>query len=328
MSNWFRHDSGASNDPKILLMIDELGIESYGIFWILIELLREQPEYSLPVKVLPSISKRYGINTDKIEKIIKNFDLFFIDFDDTFYSIGLKNRMKKMDEKSISAKKSAEKRWNLSTKNANAMRTQCERNANALQENNDRNATAMLLDKIRIDKIKENCIKENSFVKTESFDDHESTGVSITKTDYWQVVEAYHRICADLPTVSKITNARKIAIKARLSEYSMNDIENMLKEVKSSDFLCRGDKWRASFDWLFKQSNFSKVIEGNYRNRDKEVIKSKPIEIKNSGCDRCTTAPGYRHIETKRGLEIRRCECNEIDVHIPVMSENELQYER
>jgi len=42
---YFSHDSNAKDDPKCVLLIEQLGLEGYGIYWILIEILRDQPGY-------------------------------------------------------------------------------------------------------------------------------------------------------------------------------------------------------------------------------------------------------------------------------------------
>ena len=36
---YFSHDSNAKDDPKCMVLIDQLGLEGYGIFWVLIETL-------------------------------------------------------------------------------------------------------------------------------------------------------------------------------------------------------------------------------------------------------------------------------------------------
>lgn len=74
----FPHDSNAKDDPKCVLLIDQLGCEGYGIYWILIEILREQPEYSYPIALLPSLAKRYGTTAKKFEDVIFKYCLFKI----------------------------------------------------------------------------------------------------------------------------------------------------------------------------------------------------------------------------------------------------------
>ena len=39
---YFTHDSNAKDDPKCALLIDQLGMEGYGIYWMLIEVV-ERP---------------------------------------------------------------------------------------------------------------------------------------------------------------------------------------------------------------------------------------------------------------------------------------------
>lgn len=43
---YFTHDSNAKDDPKCALLIDQLGMEGYGIYWMLIEVLRDQPDHN------------------------------------------------------------------------------------------------------------------------------------------------------------------------------------------------------------------------------------------------------------------------------------------
>ncbi|MFR4036304.1 MAG: Lin1244/Lin1753 domain-containing protein [Butyricimonas faecalis] len=52
---YFTHDSNAKDDPKCALLIDQLGMEGYGIYWMLIEVLRDQPDYKYPLALLPSL---------------------------------------------------------------------------------------------------------------------------------------------------------------------------------------------------------------------------------------------------------------------------------
>ena len=94
---WFPHDSNAANDPKTILLIEQLGLEGYGIYWVLIECLREQPSYTYPLKLLPSLARRYGTSSEKIKTVVTNYDLFIITDDEFFYSASLIKRMSKYD---------------------------------------------------------------------------------------------------------------------------------------------------------------------------------------------------------------------------------------
>ena len=81
-----------------------------------------------------------------------------------------------------------------------------------------------------------------------------------------QVVELYHKICVSFPSVRTISESRKKAIKARLNTYTLEDFETLFKNAESSSFLKGSNQrnWSATFDWLIKDANMAKVIEGNY----------------------------------------------------------------
>jgi len=111
---YFSHDSNAKDDPKCVLLIEQLGLEGYGIFWVLIETLRDQPEYKYPLSLIPSIARRYNSTAEKVKTVICNYGLFNIENDLFFYSNSLLERMHKYESKCLSASKagklSAEKR--------------------------------------------------------------------------------------------------------------------------------------------------------------------------------------------------------------------------
>ncbi len=96
---------------------------------------------------------------------------------------------------------------------------------------------------------------------------------NIDENTYTQVKEKFCEICISLPKIISIDKARKATVKARLKEYSFDDIITVFKKVEQSDFLTgriNADKQRpfkASFDWIMKPSNFIKILEGNYDNR-------------------------------------------------------------
>lgn len=87
--------------------------------------------------------------------------------------------------------------------------------------------------------------------------------------DYPKIIELYHKNCPSLPKVTKITDARKKLINARLKDYSEEDLEKAFKLAEESDFLTgRNGKWGgANFDWVMNTNNIVKILEGNYKNR-------------------------------------------------------------
>nr|DAV44536.1 MAG TPA: hypothetical protein [Caudoviricetes sp.] len=87
------------------------------------------------------------------------------------------------------------------------------------------------------------------------------------RTDYQGVLDAYHECCPSFPAVMKLTETRKRAIKARLNDFGLDEIKRAFSLAGQSDFLKGSSGWQASFDWLMKPANMTKVLEGNYTNR-------------------------------------------------------------
>lgn len=111
---YFSHDANAKDDFKVMLLIEELGLEGYGIFWVLIETLREQQNYKYPLKLLSVLARKYNTTLAKLEVVVRNYHLFVIEDDCFFYSSSLNRRMQKMEEvreqRVLSARIGAQKR--------------------------------------------------------------------------------------------------------------------------------------------------------------------------------------------------------------------------
>lgn len=84
-----------------------------------------------------------------------------------------------------------------------------------------------------------------------------------------EIVDLFHSLCPSLPKIVKLTDGRKTAIKARLDEYSMEQITQAFRMAEQSDFLKGKSErgWTANLDWLMKPGNMAKVLEGNYVNK-------------------------------------------------------------
>ena len=89
------------------------------------------------------------------------------------------------------------------------------------------------------------------------------------KIQYNVVVDDYNRICSNLPKVTALSDARKKAIKARINKYGCDGVMKAFRKASESDFLngTNGRNWRANFDWIMKDANMAKILDGNYENR-------------------------------------------------------------
>lgn len=96
--------------------------------------------------------------------------------------------------------------------------------------------------------------------------------------DCQQVVDLYHSICKSFPSVRSLSDARKKAIKARLKTYTIDDFRKVFENAEASSFLKGVDGgWKASFDWLIKESNMLKVLEGNYADKPRRSGRKEPV---------------------------------------------------
>lgn len=112
---YFNHDANAKDDPKCMILIDQMGLEGYGIFWVLIETLRNSQDYKYPIAYLQYLSKKYNTSKEKMEIVVKGYDLFEIDEDNYFFSLRLNRSMdyylEQKVKKSIAGKSGMAKRW-------------------------------------------------------------------------------------------------------------------------------------------------------------------------------------------------------------------------
>lgn len=89
---YFSHDANAQEDPKCVLLIEQLGMEGYGIYWGLVERLRQEKEYKLPLIILPALSRKWNTSKEKVDVVIRQFGLFEIE-GEMFFSIRLSRSM-------------------------------------------------------------------------------------------------------------------------------------------------------------------------------------------------------------------------------------------
>ena len=213
---YFSHDANAMTDTKILNMRADYGMEGYGLFWAIIEQLRSEENYILPLsKNTLKVNTNTSINIEEyINNCINEYGLFNVSDDGKyFYSNSLKRRMSIKDEKKIrrseAGKKGAEKRW----KNGNDMAMPLEDDSNAIvmpQKDVAKPSKKMAND----GKIKEKKVKEI---------------ININET---KLNETFNLIINN--------NIKELAEKNKISELELQGYINVLKRLKiyvSKEFL-------------------------------------------------------------------------------------------
>lgn len=93
---------------------------------------------------------------------------------------------------------------------------------------------------------------------------------------YQRIADMYNDTCVSYPRLTVLSNARKKAIRARLRHYKVEDFQTLFLKAEDSRFL-KGDNpknWSATFDWLIKDANMAKVLDGNYDDKIGRDVKS------------------------------------------------------
>ena len=126
----------------------KLGMCGYGIFWAIVEMLRDEDGYAMPTDY-ESIAFALNEQSETIKSVIEDFGLFQIS-SNKFHSRSLHERMELMEAKSRNGKKAAKIRWDK------------EKDADALQPHSEGIAEVMQRKEKKGNEIKENLsTKEN-----------------------------------------------------------------------------------------------------------------------------------------------------------------------
>ena len=269
LTSYFPHDSNARNSDKLIRLRMRHKASGYGVFFMILERLREEPEY-MSVKDYNMIAFDLREDASLIKSVIEDFGLFvFTEDGKYFYSESFKKRMGYKDDKSKkrseAGKKGVAKRWG---KKESEIANATEFIANATE--NDSNAIA------KVEKTIASKEKKSKVNNTVDSDESLVCGTSqphAEHIDYSELVKFFNEETKGVfGTVrTPLSDSRKGMINARIKSYGKKTFADMIHRAYQSDFLKGQNKkgWRASFDWLIKPTNFEKVISGNYDNKNR-----------------------------------------------------------
>ena len=169
---YFPHFSNARHDRKIKRVTKQLGVEGYGIYFMLLEVLREQSDYRYPISDIDLLADEFGTSEAKVMAIIKNYELFIVDELNMFFSENLIRNMQPYfamkEQRSLAGKASAEKRKLLK-----------ENTTTVVQPFNDRSTTVQQ-SKVKESKVNE--IKVESSSNNAPAQDFEKIGLEVRKS--------------------------------------------------------------------------------------------------------------------------------------------------
>lgn len=280
MRSYFSHDSNARNSDKLMKVRMGLGAEGYGIFFMLIERLREEEDYKSTVDYT-TLAFDLRVEPEKVKQVVENYDLFkFTEDGKYFYSDSFNERMEMMDAKrkkrAEAGKKGAEKRWENRQNDSDA-----DSNAIAMpkQSQCDTNGEPMAFDgnKIKLNKIKLNKTKlnKNKVVVSETNEAENLADEPATTTEQKQIsdvlnfYENHFGMTSDYirQSILKWCNDLNPELVKRALEISVED--NVLKFRYANAILV---------DWAHKGiDTLEKALaEGNARQKPKQNNYNKP----------------------------------------------------
>lgn len=126
-----------------------------------------------------------------------------------------------------------------------------------------------------IEKSSDKSSERTSYVAVSDIDKEEDKDIDKerdirgNRVDYQQIADMYNATCVSFPRLTRLSEKRKRAIKARLRKYSIDDIQRVFEIAEESDFL-KGENnrnWSADFDWMMNDTNMAKILDGKYANR-------------------------------------------------------------
>lgn len=215
---YFSHDSNAKNDPKCMLLIEELQLEGYGIYWVLIETLREQENFKYPLKMIPVLARKFLTTKEKMLTVINNYELFIIENGEFFYSESLNRRMGLMNDKReqarLAGKKSGEAR------RLKALQYKGKINTTSTDDERPFNECSTDAEQLKESKLKKNKLKENKddINKTEIYTEH--LHLTLTKKEYEKLITVYQKHAVD-EKIQTIESYSKEYLKKYVSFYKI-----------------------------------------------------------------------------------------------------------
>lgn len=294
LSSYFPHDSNARNDERLVKVRMQHGPAGYGVYFMLVERLREDQEY-MSVVDYNLIAYDLRIDASLAKSIIRDFGLFAFTVDtergECFYSESLRQRMARKDE--ITAKRKAASALGVSVRQENREKTKTAEISNQMVTEAQPNGISNGSEKRT--KGKERKGKENSTSSPYVEEAHAAKplrnagardeaasvapsagGGSKDKGDF--DLEAFARYFnetmaahgAQIPQVRSIPpkSQRAAYVRARLKEYGKEALAKVVQNAAKLSFYNGGGArgWVADFDWLFRPANFLRVLEDTRAN--------------------------------------------------------------
>ena len=317
-ARYFSHDSNARIDDKILALRMKHGWAGYGLFWAIIEKLRESTDYTYP-KDYEIIAYDLRSDTGIIKSIIEDFGLFEIsDKQNIFFSKSLIRRMAVMDDKKakkqLAGSIGAAKRWQ---NDSNAIAVPYQADSNAIADGWQNIAKESKVKESKVKEIKKNERKEEtatpdgepSFSSEKKFSNSELLKIfnnekllydSVMAVDMlsneniklWFVYEFHKNVSSMVWDLQQVEHFNSFATNFITVELSKQNSSIVLPSEIEARYVSILNKWRNMWDRYKKSDNpfwLNKLNWKQYHSHFNEIYYSK-IKTNNAGNNKMSTA--------------------------------------
>lgn len=232
---WFKHDSCASMDAKLQEVLLDYGLEGYGLYWYCLELISANVDHTNLTFELEHDARIIARNTGNTVQRVEEMMRRFIELNLFESSKGVITCIK--------------------------LGRRCDEYTSKLLRNSGQNPDTLRTKSLLIEK---NRIEQS---RTDKNKDLSSTSKKVDSTPYLEIVNLYHKHFDEKPKVKKLTTARKTHIRARWNEVKkkgrgVDYFDQFFLYASGIPFLKNGSF--CDLEWLMKEGNHVKVIEGKY----------------------------------------------------------------
>ncbi len=284
MIEWFKHDIHCLQDDKLFALVSRYGAEGYAVYFHTIEAMYANNGEPLTDIAVRRIAFDLGTTFDKAVDILdyassESCDHLLEQTEAGYISVRVMEECGRHSEKVEKmrrlGKSSAERRRNAAlngtlndTLNGTSDGAPTKRSTDQTREDKNKNISKyqdnIPSGNLDIDKKSLFSLPDTSHSPSEEGEAEEERK---DRVDYQKIMDLYNTLCPSLPRVKILSDARKKAIKARMnSGYKVDDFRLMFQKAEASSFMkgANNRNWTADFDWMIKDANMAKVLDGKY----------------------------------------------------------------
>jgi hypothetical protein len=251
---WFKHDANAHRDVKLKKLIMRYGIQGYGLYFYCLERITDGIDINnLTFKLEDDaeiMAHDLGMHVDDVQAMM----IYMVElglFEDSSGVITCLKLAKRLDQSMTSSSKFR----------------------SAIQKIHDNHDGVMTPSGLSHDTVMQEEKRKEEEEKRKEKPSSGHKGVTTrSRVPFSDIQNLWNEMMPELPKCEKLTSMRKSQIRARWND-GLPDIESwreFFEYIRGSKFLMgksqsNGRKpFRATLEWVTKESNYAKIYEDNY----------------------------------------------------------------